>query len=222
MTLGSLWNYYRDEVNDSAEENNDANNFGINNNKTATSKSFEYRTKLIGHTPNNKSGLDTEVVLPLRYLSNFWRSLNLPLINCEIELDLPRSKYCVISKISRTSRAVQNTDPAEYEVATTTGSATFQMNNAKLYVSVVTLSINNIKFLENIKQGFKRTISWYKYRSEITTQPKNTNLGYPVDPTFRNINRLFVLSFKNGNDDPTRNCFDKYYMLLVEIKGFNA
>ena len=70
-TSGSLWNYYRDEVNDSAKENNDANNFRINNNKTATSKSFEYKTKLIGSTPNNHSGLDTEVVLPLRYLSNF-------------------------------------------------------------------------------------------------------------------------------------------------------
>ena len=89
--------------------------------------------------------------------------------------------------------------------------ATFQINNAKLYLLVVTLSIdNNIKFLENIKQGFKRTISWNKYRSEITTQPKNNNLDYLIDPTFRNINRLFVLSFKNGNDDPKRDSFDKY------------
>ena len=85
------------------------------------------------------------------------------------------------------------------------------------------MSINdNIKFLENIKQGFKRTIYWNKYRSEITTQPKNNNLDYLIDPTFRNINRLFVLSFKNGNDDPSRDVFDKYYMPLVEIKDFNA
>ena len=135
MTSGSLWNYYRDEVNDSAKESNDANNFRINNNKRTTSKSFEYKTKWIGSTPNNDRRLDTEVILPLRYLSNFWRSLDLPLINCEIELDLPRSKYCLISEISRTSRAVQNTDPVEYEVVTTTYSATFQMNNAKLCFS---------------------------------------------------------------------------------------
>ena len=91
------------------------------------------------------------------------------------------------------------------------------------YVPVVALSINdNINFLENIKQGFKRTISWNKCRSEITTQTKNNNLGYLIDPTFRNINRLFVLSFKNGDDDPTRISFDEYYMLLVEIKDFNA
>ena len=81
---------------------------------------------------------------------------------------------------------------------------------------------DTIKFLENIKQGFKRTISWNKYRSEITTQTENNNLDYLIDPPFRNINRLFVLSFKNGNDDPTRYAFDKYYMPLVEIKDFNA
>ena len=80
----------------------------------------------------------------------------------------------------------------------------------------------NVKFLENIKQGFKRTISWSKYRSKITTQPKNNNLDYLTDPTFGNINRLFVLSFKNGDDDPTRNSFDEYYMPLLKIKDFNA
>ena len=85
------------------------------------------------------------------------------------------------------------------------------------------MSVNdNIKFLENINQGFKRTISWNKYRSGITTQTKNNNLDYLIDPLFRNINRLFVLSFKNGNDDPTRNSFDEYYMPLAEVKDFNA
>ena len=73
-----------------------------------------------------------------------------------------------------------------------------------------------------MKQGFKRTISWNKYRSEITTQPKSNNLDYLIDPTFRNINRLYVLSLKNRNDDPTRDSFDKYYMPLVERKGFNV
>ena len=98
----------------------------------------------------------------------------------------------------------------------TTTSATFKINNVKLYAQIVTLSINdNIKFLENIKQRFKRTITWNNYRSEITTQTNKNNLDYLIDPIFRNINRLFVLSFKNGNDDPTRNSFDVYYMSLV-------
>ena len=85
------------------------------------------------------------------------------------------------------------------------------------------MSINdNINFLENIKQAFKITTPWNKYRSEITTQTKSNNLDYMIDPTCRNINRLFFLSFKKGNDDPTRNSFDEYYMPLVEIKDFNA
>ena len=81
---------------------------------------------------------------------------------------------------------------------------------------------NKIKFLENIKREFKRTIFWNKDRSEITTQPKNNNLDYLIDLTFSNINRLIVLSFKNGNDDPKRNYFGKHYKPLVEIKDFNA
>ena len=62
------------------------------------------------------------------------------------------------------------------------------------------------------------------YRSEITTEPgkKDNNLDYLLGPTFRNINRLFVLSFNNDENNPTRNSFDKYCMLLVEIKNFNA
>ena len=147
----------------------------------------------------------------------------MPLNNYEIELDLSCSRYCVISEISRTSRAVPNTNAVVYQVTAQTTSATFQINNAKVYVSVVTLSINyNIKFLENIKPGFKRTIYWHKYTSEITTQLKNNNLNYLIDRKFRNINRLFVLSFKNGNNNPTRGSFDIYYMLLVEIKDFNT
>ena len=142
-------------------------------------------------------------------MSNFWRSIDLPLINCEIELDLIWTRSCIISEISRTSIVIGN--PTAREVATETTAATFQINNAKLYVPILNFSINdNIKFLKNIKQGFKTTISWNKYRSEITTQTKKSNLG------------LFVLSFKNGNNDPTIIFFDKYYMSLVEIKDFNA
>ena len=110
------------------------------------------------------------------------------LINCETELDLSWSRYCLISEISRTSRTVGN--PPTQQMATAPTSETFQINNAKLYVPVVSFSVNNnIKFLENIKQGFKITISWNKYRSEITIQPKNSNLDYLIDPTFRKMNR---------------------------------
>ena len=73
-----------------------------------------------------------------------------------------------------------------------------------------------------VKKGFKRTIFWNKYRSEITAQAKSNNLDYLIDPTFININRLFVLSFKNGDNDPTRDSFKKYSMSLVEMKDFNV
>ena len=75
-----------------------------------------------------------------------------------------------------------------------TTNATFQINNAKLDVPVFALFINdNINFLENIKQRFRRTNSWNKYRSKTTTEAKNNNLDYLIDSTFRNFNRLFVL-----------------------------
>ena len=93
------------------------------------------------------------------------------------------------------------------------------------FVPVVILSVvinDNIKSLANIKKRFKRRISWSKYRFETTTQTKNYNLDYLIYSIFRNINRLFVLSFKNGNDDVTGNYFDKYYMSSVEIKDFNV
>ena len=94
---------------------------------------------------------------------------------------------------------------------TATTGGTFQINNTKHYVSVASLSVNdNINFLGNTKQGFKRTISWNKYRSEITTQQKNNNLDYLIDPTFRSINRLFVVSFKNVDNDPTKYSVDEY------------
>ena len=75
-------------MNDDGNENNAAGNYRINNNKATTSKSFEYTTKIKGSMPADDSRLDTEIVVSLKYLSNFWRSLDLPLINCEIELDL--------------------------------------------------------------------------------------------------------------------------------------
>ena len=90
-TPRSFWNCYRDEINNDANENF---NNKIYNNKTITSKFFEYKTKLIGSTPDDDNTLDAGVVVPLKYLSNFWRFLDLPLINCEIALYLSWSKEC--------------------------------------------------------------------------------------------------------------------------------
>ena len=128
------------------------------------------------------------------------------------------SKQCIISAISIVSRVPPYADanlPVQEVAAVKLTSVIFQVNNAKLYVPVFTLFINdNTKFLENIKQGFKRTISWNN-TTKITIQPKNNNFDYLIDLTFRNINRLFALSLKSGNENPTRDSFNKYYMSLV-------
>ena len=143
ITSGSLRNYYRDGVNDNVCEKKAA-RIKINNNKTITGKSCECKTELIGSTPNNNKILGAEGVAPLRYLSNFWRSLDLRLINGETELYLPWSKECILSEISVTPAIAGNPPNRERQ---TTG-ATFQINNAKLYVPVFTLFINdNIKFV---------------------------------------------------------------------------
>ena len=107
------------------------------------------------------------------------------------------------------------------QVVTQTTGAKFQINNVKPYVPVVTFSINdNINFLDNTKPVFKRTIYWNNYRSELTTQTKSNNLDYLIDETFRNIDRLFVLSFKIGDNEPAKDSFERHYMHSVEIKDF--
>ena len=98
--------------------------------------------------------------------------------------------------------------------------ATFKITDTKLYVPVVTLSTkDDNNFLEQLKSGFKRTIKWNKYRSEMTNQTKTNNLNYLIDPTFNEVNRLFVLSFENEED---RTSLSKYYTPKVEIKDFNV
>ena len=127
-------------------------------------------TKTIGSTRNDSNKLDREVGTPLKYLSNFTRSLDLSLINCEVESNLWWVKNYVISEKLNTLQGVADSNanpPILTTKETLTNRATFQINNTDLYVVIVTLSINdNIKFLESIKQRFKRKISWNKYRSE--------------------------------------------------------
>ena len=87
---------------------------------------------------------------------------------------------------------------------------------------VVTLSKeNDAKCLEQLKSGFKRTTKWNKYRSKMTIQPQ-TNLNYLIDPTFMNVNRLFVLSFPRNNNSDSKYSFSNYYVPKVKINDFNV
>ena len=169
-TTGSLWNYHRDEPSNPLSSN---------------SESFKHKTSITRKTPKNDDSLtNVKVVIPLKYLSNFWRSLDTLLINCETEIILTWTKNCVLADM--TVRALgNNNDPQE--IIAPSG-ATFEISDTKLYVPAVTLSKeNDIKLLEKLKSGFKKTIKWNKYRSQITIQNNNSNLNYLIDATFTKI-----------------------------------
>ena len=171
-TIGSLYNCYRDELSDDADDNN------FHNIKVINSNTFKYKNKLTGSTYNvnacaqgydvNKNGTqEVELAIPLKYLGNFWRALNIPLISCEVSLELKWDKNCVITSLEQRDIGAGNRDNAP------TG-ATLAINDCKLYVPEVTLSKDDeIKLLTNLKSGFKREIIWNKYRPQMTTEAIN-------------------------------------------------
>ena len=174
-----------------------------------------------GVTHDNLTKNKVKIVVPLKYLSNFWRHLDIPLINCEVELILTWFKNCVLIDKS-TREAIYGANPVVYEI-NNPEDATFTITDVKLFVPVVTLSKeNDIKLLEQLKTGFKRTIKWNKYRSQMSIQPKNNNLNYLIDPTFTNVNRLFVLSFPRNNNTDSRYSFSDYYVPKVKVNDFNV
>ena len=154
-----------------------------------------------------------ELAIPLKYLGNFWRALNIPLISCEVSLELKWNKNCVI-----TSQQIEvNLDGGN--TAAPTG-AILDINDCKLYVPAVTLSKDDeIKLLTNLKSGFKREIIWNKYRSQMTTEAIKNNLNILIDPTFTNVNRLFVLAYQNVDD---RQSFSQFYLPNVMVKDYNV
>ena len=122
----------------------------------------------------------------------------MPSINCKVSLTLTWFKNCATT--SKATREEVGGDNPVDEINNPTG-PTFKIKDTKLHVPVVTLSAeNDNKILEQLKTGFKRTIKWNKYRSEMSNQAKNNNLNYLIDPTFTKVNRLFVLTFKNKKD----------------------
>ena len=119
-----MWQYYGDEPNDNL----------------ADSESFKSKIKIAGKTPNNDNEKDVEIMVPLKYLSKFWRTLEMPLINSKVNLILIWSSTCVITN--------------------STGAGRFAIADTKLYVPVITLSTqDNSKLLQQLKSGFKRVIN---------------------------------------------------------------
>ena len=122
------------------------------------------------------------------------------LINCEVNLILTWSKDCVITNSE--------------------GEGKFAITETKLYVPVVTLSTqDNAKLFQQLKSGFKRTINWNKYESNVKTFAQNRYLNHLINPRFQGASRLFVLSFENEDQ---RKSHSSYYLPKVEIKDYNA
>ena len=157
---GNLWQYYRDEPNDNLTD----------------SESFKSKIKITRNTPADGNTKDVEIIVPLKHLSNFWRTLEMPLINCKINLLLTWPSTCVITNSTCAGR--------------------FAITDTKLYVPVVTLSTqDNAKLFQQLKPSLKRIINWNKFRSDPKTYAGNHYLNHLVDPNFQGVNRFFVLSF---------------------------
>ena len=182
-TSGSFWQYCQE-----IPAVNNAGNIVDFNGANATD-SVNFKAKMLIQKmlktgqANNDGIINVEIMFPLKYLSNFWKTLEMPLINCEVELILTWSAGCVIIY----------TDVADQV-------PTFTITETNLYVPVVTLSTqDNAKLLPQLKNGFKRTITWNKYLIKPGLLAKNANLNHLIEPSFQGINRLFVLAFENDD-----------------------
>ena len=172
---------------------------------------FKYKIELLGNVTEvagNAAGvrrLNVKVVVPLKYLSNFFRSLEMPLINCKIKLNLTWKKECVLS--------------------TGAGEAVFIINDTKLYVPVVTLSKEGNKdFIEQRDKGFQRSIYWNEYKTKEINKNADANVFKYInlDPSFQGVNRLFVMAYNRANGQPTRNGQRKYYLRRIDLEKYNV
>ena len=132
----------------------------------------------------------------------------MPLISCEVSLELKWNKNCVITSLEQ--RAIDENNPPNRDGALT---------GATLAITDCLSKDDEIKLLTNLKSGFTREIKWKKYRSQMSTEAINNNLNILIDPTFTNVNRLFVLAYQVAAD---RKSFSQFYLPRVMIKDFNV
>ena len=169
----------------------------VNDLTTNTSSSFKYKVKLLGNPvlDGNIAKRSVKVVVPLKFLSNFFRSLEMPLINCKIKL---------------------LTDAVD---------AVFIINDTKMYVPVVTLSKEDNKdFIEQQNKGFQRSIYWNEYKTKETNENADANVFKYInlDPSFQGVNRLFVMAYNRADGQPTRNGQQKYYLPRIDLEKYNV
>ena len=194
----TLSQYKRDEP----PEANAINDLTVNN-----SSSFNYKVSLLGNPvlDGNITKRSVKVVVPLKYLSNFFRSLEMPLINCKIKLNLTWKKECVLS--------------------TDAGDAVFIINDTKMYVPVVNLSKEDNKdFIEQQNKRFQRSIYWNEYKTKEINENADANVFkyISLDPSFQGVNRLFVMAYNRENGQSTRNGQQKYYVPRIDLEKYNV
>ena len=174
---------------------------------TDTSSSFKYKVELLGNPvlDGNITKRSVEVVVPLKYLSNFFRSLEMPLIKCKIKLNLTWKKECVLSNQA--------------------GAAVFIINDTKMYVPAVTLSKEDNKdFIEQQKEGFQRSNYCNEYKTKEINENADANVFKYInlDPSFQGVNRSFVMAYNRENGQPTRNGQQKYYLPRIDLEKYNV
>ena len=185
-TLGSLWQFKRDKIGEDAYLTVD------------NSSLYKYKSGLF----TNRN--DAKIAVPLKYLSNFWRSLEIPLINCKVEFSLVWNENYILTSLD--------------------GNTAFTITDAKVYVPVVILSIeNNSKLTKLLNNGFKRSVYWNKYKV-IPNKIYNWNdyIRELLDGSYQGVRRLFVLAYDNTVDNATTvNSHRKYFLLRIKIENYN-
>ena len=194
----TLYQYKRDEP----PEANAVADLTVNN-----SSSFKYKVILLSNPvlDGNITKRSIKVGVSLKYLSNFFRSLEMPLINCKIKLNLTWKKECVLSNHH--------------------GDAVFVTNDTKMYVPVITLSKEDNKdFIEQQNKGFQRSISCNEYKTKEINENADANVFKYInlDPFLQGVNRLFVMAYNRANDQPTRNGQQKYYLSRIDLEKYNV
>ena len=199
---GTLWQFKRDKV--------PANNADLSINHF---QSFKYKAALLGKTADavnntNSSVKEAKIVVPLKYLSNFWRSLEMSLINCKIYLELNWIEDCILSSAGN--------------------SAKFAITDAKLHVPIVTLSTKDSgNLVKQLNEGFKRSVYYNSYETKPAKVIEQKNIYKLLSGSFPGVKRLFVLAYfiaADNNADQKSGIKDnkKYFLPRGEIKNYNV
>ena len=193
-TSGSLWQFKRDEIEGDVDLTVDAQHIPNN------SSSFKYKSSFI----TNRNGV--KIAVPLKYLSNFWRSLEMPLINCKVELTLSWNPNCVLSNL--------------------VGNSTFTITDAKFYVPIVTLSAgDNAKISKLLSEGFKRPVYWNKYKiAPNKTYDEDDYIRELLVWSYQGVKRLLAFAYRGRGDGTNRaiaGSHRRYFVLRVKIGNYN-